>query len=119
MKRRYLVSLIALLGISLLSAQFSGEVPEFKREGVGYDFSNAKEQAAFLDWSRIQMRHGVSMSMGSSALGSESYLTYHNQFYMPLSSRLSFYGNLYLAAPGLCFQSGPGTHKQPCRRHLL
>ncbi len=95
MKRRYLVSLIALLGISLLSAQFSGEVPEFKREGVGYDFSNAREQAAFLDWSRIEMQHGVSMSMGSSALGSESYLTYHNQFYMPLSSRLSFYGNLY------------------------
>ncbi|MFO7841209.1 MAG: hypothetical protein R6V48_03495 [Fidelibacterota bacterium] len=95
MKRICVVVLTAFITVSFLSAQYNGEIREFNRENVGYDFSNAEEQAAFLDWSRIRMHHGVSMSMGSSALGSESYLTYHNQFYMPLSSKLSFYGNLY------------------------
>lgn len=95
MKRISIIVLTAFLAVSALFAQFSGDVPEFTRQGVGYDVSNAEEQAAFLDWSRIQMHHSVSMSMGSSVLGAESYLTYRNQFYMPLSSRLSFYGNLY------------------------
>ena len=95
MKRIFSFLLICVLGIIPLSAQYIGEISEFSDQGVGFDLSDARAQAAFLDWSKIQMNHSVSMSMGASAWGSESYLTYHNQFYMPLSSRLSFYGNFY------------------------
>ncbi len=78
-----------------LFGQIAGKLPTFSREGLGYDLSASQSSAAFLDWSRWQMQHSVSMSMGSSSLGSASYLTYQNRFYMPLSSRLSFYGNMY------------------------
>ncbi len=87
--------MICFLFLFPLSAQHIGEITGFTRHGVGYDLSNARSQAAFLDWSRLQMQHSVSMSVGGSSLGSDSYLTYRNTLYMPLSSRLSFYGNLY------------------------
>jgi hypothetical protein len=95
MKSTMSMILIIFLSFIPLSAQHAGEISEFTRQGVGYDLSNARSQAAFLDWSRLQMQHSVSMSVGSSAFGSDSYLTYHNALYMPLSSKLSFYGNLY------------------------
>ncbi|MFA6618691.1 MAG: hypothetical protein WCT23_06465 [Candidatus Neomarinimicrobiota bacterium] len=81
--------------ITILSAQLIDDMSEFTQKGVGYDMSEARASAAFLDWSKVQMHHSVSMSMGASGMGSQSYLTYHNQFSMPLSSKLSFYGNLY------------------------
>ena len=95
MKRFKAFFIICLAGILPLSAQYVDEISEFTQNGVGFDMSNARSSAAFLDWSQIQMHHSVSMSVGASAFGSESYLTYHNELYMPLSSRLSFYGNLY------------------------
>lgn len=95
MKHVLAILFICLMTVASLSAQYIDEISEFTQQGVGFDMSNARSQAAFLDWSKIQMNHSVSMSMGASAWGSESYLTYHNEFYMPLSSRLSFYGNLY------------------------
>ena len=87
--------LMSMILVASLSAQIINDVSEFTRTGVGYDMSDARSSAAFLDWSQFQMNHSVSMSVGASAVGSQSYLTYHNQFYMPLSSKLSFYGNLY------------------------
>ena len=95
MKRYIAFTFICLMAIAPLAAQYIDEISEFTQQGVGFDMSNARSSAAFLDWSKVQMNHSVSMSMGSSAFGSESYLTYHNEFYMPLSSKLSFYGNLY------------------------
>jgi hypothetical protein len=95
MKRLTAFVLLCLVALSPLSAQLIDDVSEFTQQGVGFDMSNARSSAAFLDWSQLQMRHSVSVSMGSSVMGAESYLTYHNEFYMPLSSKLSFYGNLY------------------------
>jgi len=95
MKRFTAFLLICMAAVAPLCAQYADEISEFTQQGVGFDMSNARSSAAFLDWSKIQMNHSVSMSMGTSVFGSESYLTYHNEFYMPLSSRLSFYGNLY------------------------
>ncbi|MCF7832751.1 MAG: hypothetical protein K9N05_04140 [Candidatus Marinimicrobia bacterium] len=95
MKRMKAILFICLMAIIPLAAQYVDEISEFTQQGVGFDMSDARSSAAFLDWSKVHMNHSVSMSMGSSFLGSESYLTYHNEFYMPLSSRLSFYGNLY------------------------
>ena len=95
MKRLTALLLLAMVALAPLSAQLVDEISEFTQKGVGFDMSNAHSSAAFLDWSKIQMNHSVSMSMGASAWGSESYVTYHNELYMPLSSRLSFYGNLY------------------------
>lgn len=95
MKRLTALLLLLMVALAPLSAQLVDEISEFTQRGVGFDMSNAHSSAAFLDWSNIQMNHSVSMSMGASAWGSESYVTYHNEFYMPLSSRLSFYGNLY------------------------
>jgi hypothetical protein len=95
MKRILSIMFLCLMVFLPLSAQYFSEIPEFDQEGVGYDMSNARSQAAFLDWSKFQMNHSVSMTMGGSSIGSQSYLTYHNQFYMPLNPRLSFYGNLY------------------------
>ena len=95
MKRLTALLLLCMVALVPLSAQLIDEISEFSQKGVGFDMSNAHSSAAFLDWSKIQMHHSVSVSMGGSALGSESYLTYHNEFYMPLSSKLSFYGNLY------------------------
>ena len=95
MKRFMVFLFVCLMVVMPLMAQYIDEISEFTRQGVGFDMSNARSSAAFLDWSKVQMNHSVSMSMGSSAFGSESYLTYHNELYMPLSSRLSFYGNLY------------------------
>lgn len=87
--------LLTCVSITILSAQIIDDISKFTQQGVGYDMSDAHSSAAFLDWSQFQMHHSVSMSMGGSAMGSQSYLTYHNQFSMPLSSKLSFYGNLY------------------------
>lgn len=95
MKRFTVLFFLCMAAIAPLSAQFVDEISEFTRQGVGFDMSNARSSAAFLDWSQLQMHHSVSMSMGSSVMGAQSYLTYHNEVYMPLSSRLSFYGNLY------------------------
>lgn len=95
MKRLIFVILAATLANFPLHAQYAGELSDFRSENLGYDMSGSKAQANFLDWSRFEMRHSVSMNVGSSMLGSSSYLTYRNQFYMPLSSKLSFYGNLY------------------------
>ncbi|MDD3966914.1 MAG: hypothetical protein PHP63_07705 [Candidatus Marinimicrobia bacterium] len=95
MKRSLILILTVSLGLMPLSGQHADRVSAFSRQGVGYDMSDAQSRAAFLDASKWQMRHSVSMSMGASALGNTSFLTYHNQFYMPLSSRLSFYGNMY------------------------
>ena len=95
MKRFIAILFIYIMAVMPLKAQYVDEISEFTQQGVGFDMSNARSSAAFLDWSKVQMNHSVSMSMGSSAFGSESYLTYHNEFYMPLSSKLSFYGNLY------------------------
>ncbi len=95
MKRYLLFTITCLIAILPLRGQYLDEISGFTRQGVGYDLSDARAQAAFIDWSKIQMHHSVSMSMGASAWGSQSYLTYHNQFTVPLSSRLSFYGNLY------------------------
>lgn len=95
MKRLTALFLICAVVLSPLSAQLIDEISEFSRQGVGFDMSNAHSSAAFLDWSKIQMNHSVSMSMGASGWGSESYLTYHNEIYMPLGSRMAFYGNLY------------------------
>lgn len=87
-------TMIILMAFSL-SAQEMSDVNTFSSPGVGFGFSGAESEAAYLDFSRIQMHQSVSMSMGNSAFGSESYLTYHNQLFMPLGSRMSFYGNLY------------------------
>ncbi len=87
--------LLSMILVASLSAQIIDDISEFTRTGVGYDMSDARSSAAFLDWSQFQMNHSVSMSVGASAVGSQSFLTYHNQFYMPLNSKLSFYGNLY------------------------
>lgn len=87
--------MLAAAAVFTLYAQYPADLSDFRSENLGYDMSGSQAQAAFLDWSRFEMRHSASMSVGSSMLGSSSYLTYHNQFYMPLSSRLSFYGNLY------------------------
>ncbi|MEA2076440.1 MAG: hypothetical protein U9O95_00290 [Candidatus Marinimicrobia bacterium] len=95
MKRLTVILFVCLVAIVPLSAQYVDKISEFTQQGVGFDMSNARSSAAFLDWSKVQMNHSVSMSMGTSVMGAESYLTYHNEFYMPLSSRLSFYGNLY------------------------
>lgn len=89
------LALLSFALITVLSAQFMHDMSKFTQKGVGYDMSEARASAAFLDWSQFQMHHSVSMSMGGSVMGSQSYLTYHNQFFMPLSSKLSFYGNLY------------------------
>jgi hypothetical protein len=95
MKRYLIITLLCLVVMLPLSAQYFDDISEFTQEGVGFDMTHAKSSAAFLDWTQLQMHHSVSMSMGGSAFGSQSYLTYQNQFYMPLGSRLSFYGNLY------------------------
>lgn len=95
MKRILIVIVSTSLALLPLFGQFADRIPEFSRQELGYDLSGSQSSAAFLDWSKWQMRHSVSMSMGASALGNASYLTYHNQFYMPLSSRLSFYGNMF------------------------
>src|SRR6056297_34886 len=95
MKNLMFIPLIILLSVVSLYGQQVENASEFKTPGVGYDMSGAEEQAAFLNWSRVRMDHSVSMSMGGSALGSQSYLTYRYQIYMPLTSNLSFYGNLY------------------------
>lgn len=87
-------TVIILMAFSL-SAQEMGDVNSFSSPGIGFGFSGAESEAAYLDYSRLQMHQSVSMSMGNSAFGSESYLTYRNQFYLPLSSKMSFYGNLY------------------------
>lgn len=95
MKRFTVLFMICVVAIAPLSAQLIDEISEFSQRGVGFDMSNAYSSAAFLDWSKIQMNHSLSMSMGASEWGSESYLTYHNEIYMPLGSRMAFYGNLY------------------------
>ena len=87
--------MLCLVAFAPLSAQLIDDISEFTQKGVGFDMTSAHSSAAFLDWSKIQMHHSVSVSMGGSAMGSQSYLTYHNELYMPLSSRLTFYGNLY------------------------
>lgn len=94
--KRFLVLISFCIMCSIpLSAQSFDDISEFSPQGVGYDMSNARSAAAFLDWSKFQMHHSVSMSMGSSSVGAQSYLTYQNQFFMPINSKLSFYGNLY------------------------
>jgi hypothetical protein len=95
MKRYMIVLVAALIAVFPLWGQYADQLSAFNKERLGYEMSGSQSRAAFLDWSRLEMRHSVSMSVGGSAMGSSSFLTYHNQLFMPLSSKLSFYGNLY------------------------
>ena len=72
MKRFIAILFIYIMAVMPLKAQYVDEISEFTQQGVGFDMSNARSSAAFLDWSKIQMNHSVSMSMGSSAFGSRS-----------------------------------------------
>ncbi|MDD4961869.1 MAG: hypothetical protein PHX07_06495, partial [Candidatus Marinimicrobia bacterium] len=66
MKRILTMILSASLALLPLFGQFADRIPEFSRQGLGYDLSGSQSSAAFLDWSKWQMRHSVSMSMGAS-----------------------------------------------------
>ena len=99
MKRVY-ISLLLLLLLSLSGLQAEPlifEKPSFPENGnIGLRLRDSRETASFLDLRKLQMRHSFSMSVGSSALGSQSILAYHNQFMFPVNAKLSFYGNLIL-----------------------
>ena len=62
MKRYIAFTFICLMAIAPLAAQYIDEISEFTQQGVGFDMSNARSSAAFLDWSKVQMNHSVSMS---------------------------------------------------------
>ncbi len=93
----YLMALLIFGGTCLEAEPLIFEKPSFpENRNIGLRLRDSRETATFLDFSKLQMRHSVSMSVGSSALGSESVLAYHNQFMFPVNANLTFYGNLIL-----------------------
>jgi len=55
MKRFMVFLFVCLMVVMPLMAQYIDEISEFTRQGVGFDMSNARSSAAFLDWSKVQM----------------------------------------------------------------
>lgn len=99
MKRTFLsFALILFLGFSIIQAEpLIFEKPSFPENGnIGLRLRDSRETATFLDLTKLQMRHSFSMSVGSSVMGSESVMAYHNQFMFPVNANLTFYGNLIL-----------------------
>jgi hypothetical protein len=98
--KKFIIRFMALLIIGRTSGYAEllvFEKPSFPEKGnIGLRLRDSRETATFLDFSKLQMRHSVSMSVGSSRLGSESVLAYHNQFMFPVNANLTFYGNLVL-----------------------
>ncbi|MDK2976313.1 MAG: hypothetical protein PWP06_788 [Candidatus Marinimicrobia bacterium] len=98
--KRVSIGLLFLVWLSLSSLQAQPlvfEKPSFPEDGnIGLQLRDSRETASFLDLRKLQMRHSFSMSVGSSAFGSQSIMAYQNQFMFPVNAKLSFYGNLIL-----------------------
>jgi len=101
MKKVTLAIFIVMLSLSV-QAQFMPEESIFDSRSIGLNLNSSSDVAGLM--SRLQMQHSVSMSVGSSAFGSQSLMAYQNSFYLPLSGRLRFFGTLSVVQP--TFSSG-------------
>ncbi|MDD3806621.1 MAG: hypothetical protein PHE86_01110 [Candidatus Marinimicrobia bacterium] len=95
----FIIACFVFLSFSSLQADpLIFEKPPFPdNDNVGLRLRNSQETAAFLNLKKLQMKHSFSMSVGSSGIGSESVISYHNQFIYPVNAHLMFYGDLILA----------------------
>lgn len=90
--------IVLLLSAGILHAELLRfQKPSFPREdNIGLRLRDSRETATFLDLTKLQMRHSVSMSIGSSSLGGAAIVSYQNSFMFPVNAKLTFYGDLVL-----------------------
>ena len=102
--KRVSVKIIAILIVvaAYVNAQFMPEESIFDSRSIGLNLNSSRDVAGLM--SHLQMQHSISMSVGSSAFGSQSLMAYQNNFYLPLSRKLRLFGTLSVVQP--TFSSG-------------
>ncbi len=96
-----------------LQAQFASRQAGFDSRDIGMSIHHSGDMAGFL--SRLQMQHSVSMSVGSSSRGSQSALSYQNNFFLPISNRIRLAGSVSIVQPtfsGGLYARLPGQFSQ-------
>ena len=96
MKIKPLILLIFCMMLPLYS-QFAPLETGFTGRDIGINLNHSSDLAGIL--SRLQMQHSVSMTAGSSDLGSQSSMAYQNNFFLPLSQKIRFSGSVSLVQP--------------------
>ena len=91
--KKIIFILIVFMSMSLF-AQFNEDNFGFVTRDLGVKINNNSDMVSFLNINKLQMNHSISMSMGNSSLGSESYVSYHNRFYFPFSEKLNISGDV-------------------------
>ncbi len=100
-----IIWILILFSSVVLYGQFNDDNSEFSTSDLGLKINNNNDMASFLNISNLQMQHSISMSMGSSSLGNESYVSYHNRFFIPFSDKLNLSGDVILRQQA--FSSNP------------
>ncbi|HDR05390.1 MAG TPA: hypothetical protein ENN84_09130 [Candidatus Marinimicrobia bacterium] len=104
MIKRSVFSIIYLLTVSaLLLAQFPVGQSGFSSRDIGVKINSSRDVASL--FSRLQMTHSVGAAMSSSSFGSIGVMSYQNNFFLPVSEKMSLKGTLYLMQPA--FASNP------------
>lgn len=85
--------------------QFADNDDSFLYRNLGVQINNNNDMASFLNINNLKMQHSISMSMGGSSLGNESFVSYHNKFYFPLSEKINISGDVILRQQA--FSSNP------------
>ena len=102
--KKIILVLIIFSSIALYG-QFNDDNSGFSTSDLGIKINNNNDMASFLNISNLRMQHSISMSMGSSSLGNESYVSYHNRFFLPFSDKLNLSGDVILRQQA--FSSNP------------
>ncbi|MEA3499716.1 MAG: hypothetical protein U9R41_01665 [Candidatus Marinimicrobia bacterium] len=100
-----IILILVIFSSIALYGQFNDDNSEFSTGDLGLKINNNNDMASFLNISNLQMQHSISMSMGNSSLGSESYVSYHNRFFIPFSDKLNLSGDVILRQQA--FSSNP------------